>query len=120
MADRDLSKITPGERLLLDRLRRGESQEQAAARLGVGQRAYGEAETDRASLGNGAVPKRLRPTLGEQCRLARRRYGLDLRTTAAVIRCSHVSLLYGERIGVDWLVNAWVKLGYKFIRSKKQ
>jgi len=43
---RELGKLTNGEKLLIDRRRRDESQTEAAARLGVGRKIYAQWETD--------------------------------------------------------------------------
>lgn len=110
----DLSQLSHGEHMLLERLRLGEKQIETAARLGMGQRAYAAAERDRAPVPKGYALGRIRPTLAEQCRLARRRYGRGLRAVAKRLGYSHVTLLGREACGDADLVKSWGKLGFTF------
>lgn len=77
MAYGELQHLTRGERLLLDRRRRGERQKEAAARLGVSLSKYAAWETDRAKEGETGIPVvEIRSIKAhERCLLYRRRAG---------------------------------------------
>ncbi len=69
-------RLTVGEKLLIDRLRRGESQVQAAKRLGLGasRKNYQLFESDTVKY-PAPAPKLSSLKSGEKCRLMRRRCG---------------------------------------------
>lgn len=75
-----LGRLTGGERLLLDRRRRGELQSVAAARRGVTRIVYGNMERDRLPVKKPPVITGLKPH--ERCLLYRRRVGHTQREVA--------------------------------------
>lgn len=99
MPDVNLKNLTHGERLLLDRRRRGLSQASAARRLGVGLRRYRRLEGDEEQFDSikgtpGTLEARTRAqlrkclmlaepiTVGERCYIARRRAGVQRQALA--------------------------------------
>lgn len=107
------SALTTGERLLLLRERDGIHQDEAARRLGIGERAYNAAETDR-----GAFTGRLRAlgSLSDEERFAitRRRSKLPLADVARLLKVSRVTILAMERRGDAKLKAFWEKRGFRF------
>lgn len=107
------SALTTGERLLLLRERDGIHQDEAARRLGIGERAYNAAETDR-----GAFTGRLR-ALGrlsdeERFAIARRRSKMHLAEVADRMKVTRVTVLAMERRGDAKLKAFWEKRGFRF------
>jgi hypothetical protein len=101
--------MTSGERLRIARRRAGESQAEAAKRLGLPLHAYKRAEAD--DPGQWSIP---RPQLGalqpfESCHLQRIREGRTLRNIAALMGVSTWWLCQMERgkVPADALVEFW-------------
>lgn len=109
MADRSLNIRTPAENLWLWRRRQDFTKAQAATALCISEYRYSLLES-----GEGKPKRRITPTPGDLCALARRRYGLELRGTAELLKMSHVTLLAMERRSDAVLIAEWMKLGYKF------
>lgn len=110
---KDLTTLSPGERFWVDRLRRSQTQAEAAARLGIPERRYLQIENDRRQAAK--VPK-VKPTAAEMCGLARRRSGRSLEALGALLGVSKVTLLAWEAIGEPRLWAAWERMGYKFTK----
>lgn len=107
------SALTTGERLLLLRERDGIHQDEAARRLGLGERAYNAAET-----GHMAFTGRLR-ALGalsdeERFAIARRRSKLPLADVARLLKVSRVTVLAMECRGDARIKAFWEKRGFRF------
>jgi DNA-binding XRE family transcriptional regulator len=87
-------KLSDGEKLAIDRRRRGLTQAAAGARLGVTQALYSMWESDKVPYKRGAIPQ-ITPDKYEKCFLQRRRLGLTQQRVAvhlgvpitAVIAC---------------------------------
>lgn len=114
---KDLRKRTPGERLWLARKAAGLTQVEAAAREGVGETAYAQAEKDRfagATPFKSPFPPVSKPALPALLALARRREGLGLDGTAAALGVSKVTLLAWEREGRLCVRSYWACKGFIF------
>ena len=101
--------LSPDERILIDRRRRGETQIEAASRLGLTTNAFRALETGEKYAG-----KSLRPPLGrladyEQCLIARKRYDLTMQEVADDIEISRwwVVQIEAGRAPADCLVDYW-------------
>ena len=114
--NRDLSTLTPGEKLWLARRRKGLSGAEAAARAGLGKNAWYDVEADRRpSPGLRAAGFRAyRPTLPELLALARRRAGCGLDDFAAYLGTSRPTALAWERAGAAAVRNFWRAEGFRF------
>lgn len=77
-------KYTPGQRLLIDRLRRGETQILAAARYEVPHGVYGRWERDQETNRRPPHVKIGRLQLHEKCLMARLQRGLTQREVAVL------------------------------------
>lgn len=128
--DRDLARLTPGEKLRLYRRRRRWGQDEMGSRvMGTGHDRVGEMERDRRPIPerplNGAAPHRLvavrrsldqlKPTLTEQLQLARRRTGISAWELAKAIGVSRTMLNRYERAGHPRVVEWWRSRGFTFI-----
>lgn len=78
-------KVTDGDQLLVRRMRNGETQGQAADRLGVSRRLYGEWERDKVKPPRRAVPDITIFHTHERCLLLRRKAGLTQEDVAHAI-----------------------------------
>ena len=95
---------------------------QAAEMLGVGAQRLGAALTGHAPVREAeALLTRARerdgsiePTLGELCRLARRREGATLLATASALRLTTVAYLRAEAGGDPRVIAWWHVAGYRF------
>lgn len=115
MADRkDLTKISPGERLWIERKALGRTQAMAAEIYKVSERRYNAMERDMVPVPAGWGDRGNCMPVAALCALARRRNGRPLRTVAESFGISHVTLLTWERAGEPRLVRAWERKGYKF------
>lgn len=107
-----IGRAAPHECLLIDRRRRGVTQEKEARARGIDYHAYCLME-----LGRVPVPSDQRPTLGsiethERCYLLRRRLGLTLKQVASALRKSPMTVAQmesGER-DCSPLVNLLVQM----------
>lgn len=112
--NKNLRDLTTGERFWLVRTHYKWTQKEAAAELGVSERAYNHIERDMKD-----APKRpargIKFSPGLLCALARRRDGRNLRQLAKILKTgSHVTLLARERDNHPALVKAWEAQGYSF------
>ncbi len=112
MPNKDLTVRTAGENLWLGRRSKSLTQAGAAKLFKVSARHYGKAELDKVTLPPWDSPGR--PTPGDLCALARRRYGRGLAGTAKLLRCSKVTLLKREGRDDPELVRFWEKRGFTF------
>ena len=111
--DRDLTRFTPAEFLVLWRWHVGLTQADAAARLRIGRTALSAAENTPQTA--------IRPPRGWDgpvtgaalLALARRRYGRGLRATAALVGVSHRTLIAWERRADDRLGRFWAGRGFR-------
>ena len=101
-----LERITVGERLLIDRRRRGETQGEAAARHGVSPFIYGQMERDKI---DGPRVKVRRLEAHERCLLYRRRSDKTQAQVAKDLKCCRWWLNQMERglVPCDTLVWYW-------------
>lgn len=101
--------LTNADRMLVRRLRNGETQTQAAVRLGVTRNQYIDWELRRSSPPSRIVPKinRLKPH--ERCLLLRRKAGLTQEDVAFAIGCCRywVNLMEQGKAPVEKLVEYW-------------
>ena len=81
----ELGRLTTGEKLLLDRRRRGERQAEAAGRMKVTRVVYGRWERDRDPGAPKVLLGRLQPH--ERCLIYRRRAGLTQARVADDLGC---------------------------------
>lgn len=113
----NLSDLTPGERVWLDRaFGQGVSQDAAGLRAGLSHRKYVDIELDRlppTPLLKGPLDGRILP-LGQRLRLARRRSGRQLRPLSRALGVSHVTFLKMERRADDRLALFWQSQGFLF------
>jgi len=136
----DLGELSAAERLwtwrhrqrtIVVRARRGRAgagpgQGEVAARLGISTGAYAKLEAGRSTLLDadeveslvGALGA-LRPSVGELCRIARRRSGMTLAEIAAEapFAASKPTFLAKEESGAAEIVGFWEERGYRFPRS---
>lgn len=122
--NKDLTQLTLGERLWIDRHRRGETQAQAARRYGCARTTYLAAERDdrtqphALTWGKDGHPRMLGDTLPtvatlpERLRLARRRLGGSMGSVALDLGVSRATLLTWEKAGRMELVLWWEKWGW--------
>jgi len=135
----DLARLTGGEELLLWRFRRRSwsgkstgrggscvSQAEAASTLSVAPTLYWRAEKDRAEARDlEYVLARARfssgtwtlPSLGELCRIARRRAGLTLAQASTAVGISKPLYLRAEAAGDPRVVALWRARGFAFPAS---
>lgn len=102
--------LTPQEQMFLYRRRKGETQAQAALRLGVSYVTYSKAE--KGNRDPFEVPEPIEPstlTDNEICVLMRRSAGLSRTEIAQKIGVSRAWITYMEhgKIGADSLINYW-------------
>lgn len=105
--------LTPGERLLVARERKGIHQDEAARRAGVGEKVYAAAELDRKPF-PGRLPALGAVTLPERLGLARRRAKESLTGAALTLSVSRVTYLAMERRGDPALRAFWERRGFRF------
>ena len=112
----NLRDLTKGERLLIDRRRRGESQAEAAERLGLSVYAYRRFEED---VAEGPTADVEALELGEACYLERRREGLPASWVAERVGVSRWWLTQMERgrEDADRLGAWWRSRGARFPRK---
>lgn len=111
--NRNLGKLSDGERLWFLRTKAGKSQRQAAMDYGTFEKRYWEMEVDQRPF-PGEMVSIIRLTPADKCALARRRAGLKLRGTARSFGVSHVTLLAWESSGDKRLIAHWRAQGFKF------
>lgn len=112
----NLADLSPPERLWLERIGQGVTQDVAAPAAGLSHRRYVDAELGRCAMPptlKGALSGR-KPALGQLLRLARRRSARQLRPLAAALGISHVTFLKYEREANQKLVRFWCGQGYRF------
>ena len=107
------SELSPGQRLVIARRRLGETQAEAALRLGLPESAYCCAELDQSCVWDIPVPTlgRLRPH--EKCLFERLRYGRQSQQAVAnAVGVSRYWLGQMERglANCDRLVQYWARL----------
>lgn len=112
--DKNLLVLTDAEKLWLWRYRQGETQPQAAKRLGVSLRTYQGQERGTARLWGGEKLAHKPITPAESCALARRRAAWGLRRTARKAKMSHVTFLREEQAGAPAVVAFWRTQGFQF------
>ena len=95
----ELGALTRGERLLIDRRRRGENQGEAAERLGLTRTSYGAMERDLQPdlLKPGQLPKIGKLEVHERCLLYRRRVGKTQEEVALELKCCRWTVNQMER-----------------------
>ena len=109
-SEEQLGELSPGERLLLDRRRRGESQVQAAARRGISHTAYGLMERDSEKGTRGVEVLEIGELKAhERCLLYRRRAGYTQARVAKELQVCRWWLNQMERgaVSCDLLVWYW-------------
>jgi len=112
MANFDLKRQSPGERLWVDRTRLGKTQAEMALVFDTSERRYNMYERDKVEFP--WAPPPTTTDRGLLCALARRRHGLCLRSTASLFNISHTELLTRERESDPRLVREWKSLKYRF------
>jgi DNA-binding XRE family transcriptional regulator len=110
LSHKDLRYLTSPELLWLERLRRGETQEEAARRRGVTRNRQCREEAPHAV--HAAHRYELSPP--EQLRLARRRSGLQLEDLASRMGVSKVTILKYEAGAGQPLLRFWRGRGFTF------
>lgn len=120
--NKDMTQLTLGERLWIERHRLGETQAQAARRYGCARTTYLDAELDRRNrtmfwprtgtphLLDAVLPRTA--TMAEALRLARRRRWATMADAADAIGVSRATLLTWEKAGHMELVLYWERLGW--------
>lgn len=115
----NLKKLTAGESLWLWRTRQGWSQKAAARYLRLSRIPLVQMELDRRdllpmSVLGTAMSGSTHISVGEMCRLARRRSGVDLRRVAKRAGVSHMTVLKWERTCNPRLRTYWRGRGFTF------
>lgn len=106
----DLGELTPDEVLLVDRRRRGETQERAAERYGLTRFQYGQVELGRRALPEDREPPRVTGLAAhEACMLYRRRSGKTIGEIAGELGKSKywVNSMELGKVKCDLLVWYW-------------
>lgn len=105
----ELEKLTAGELLLVDRRRRGETQRQAARRLGVSHSLYSLWERDLEQAHQPPIPKLDLLNSNERCLLYRRRSKVTQAKVAADLNVCRYWLNRMERgeVPCDALIGYW-------------
>jgi len=100
------SDLTRGERLMVDRRRRGLSQVEMSTFLKVGLRQYRKWERDEEDAPNKGVGKL---ALHERCYMARRRASVERQQLAKRMKCSRlwITLMETGRAPVEALAEYW-------------
>lgn len=105
-----LGKLSKGERLYLERRRRGESTTEAAARYGVGRNKFANWERERDAVSDApSVSLKSEPKPHEACQILRRRAGLEISELAEQVGVSRYWLRQMEsgQVSVSRLVQHW-------------
>ena len=118
MADTKIIRLTPGEAMLINRRRLGETQSQAAKRLVLTDRkSYGNTERgyDGQEPGGKLIPVCLRSS--EWCLILRRRANLSQATVAKRAGLSRFTVIQieGGKVNYHRLVAFWKKYDFKSI-----
>jgi DNA-binding XRE family transcriptional regulator len=117
--NKNLLKLTDGERLWIIRRRQGLAQDAVARAAGLGEKTYAAFETGAvgvpdALLGSDNARRLWHPTPPEKLALARRRAGKGLAAVAQAVKVSRVTLLAMERRADPALRHFWERCGFRF------
>lgn len=118
--NKDLEVRTPGEEVACWRRWKGYREEEACMILGLGRTRLQAAVRDHRPLS-----RRVQPTFSARGEartavllwLARRRTGLGMHATAALVGCCHVTLLKREAEADPALKKFWEGRGFTFVRD---
>lgn len=123
----DCPTLTDGERLLVDRRRKGKSQGEVCIDLGIKQCTYASYEKDEERMFRHAPPLDI-PTVEpvdphEHVMILRTRLGLTLAQASVIVgtsRATYVQIEGGGRVALKWAVYAIRQLqGYRVTETEK-